>query len=97
MRLLGDKIASTIVAQSADVPTIAWSGGDLVVDMEKDLITAEDGEVSLPASLYRKAEVLSCEEGLEACKKIGYPVMIKASEVFWFTFPFHSILSSFPN
>lgn len=80
MRLLGDKIASTIVAQSADVPTIAWSGGDLVVDMEKDLITAEDGEVSLPASLYRKAEVLSCEEGLEACKKIGYPVMIKASE-----------------
>lgn len=33
--MLGDKIASTIVAQSADVPTIKWNGtgvtlGDLV-------------------------------------------------------------------
>jgi hypothetical protein len=37
--------------------------------------------VSLPAELYRRAEVLSMEEGLEACKKIGFPVMIKASEV----------------
>jgi biotin carboxylase len=35
MYMLGDKIASTIVAQSADVPTIKWNGtgvtlGDLV-------------------------------------------------------------------
>lgn len=26
MRALGDKIASTIVAQTADVPTMPWSG-----------------------------------------------------------------------
>lgn len=91
MRLLGDKIASTIVAQSADVPTIAWSGGELVVDMEKDLIIAEDGEASLPPELYRKAEVLTCEEGLAACEKIGFPVMIKASEVSKFSFSFFNM------
>ena len=26
MRALGDKIASTIIAQGADVPTLPWSG-----------------------------------------------------------------------
>lgn len=80
MRLLGDKIASTIVAQSAQVPTIAWSGGELDIDMEKDLVYSETGAVSMPPEIYRKAEVETVEEGLAACKKIGFPVMIKASE-----------------
>jgi hypothetical protein len=31
MRALGDKISSSIVAQSADVPTLAWSGSGLQV------------------------------------------------------------------
>jgi len=30
MRALGDKISSTIVAQSAAVPTIQWSGDGLI-------------------------------------------------------------------
>lgn len=29
MALLGDKIGSTILAQSADVPTIPWSGSNV--------------------------------------------------------------------
>lgn len=31
MRALGDKIGSTIIAQSAGVPTIAWNGDGLKV------------------------------------------------------------------
>jgi acetyl-CoA carboxylase/biotin carboxylase 1 len=34
MRLLGDKIGSTIIAQSARVPTIAWNGDGLTVDVK---------------------------------------------------------------
>lgn len=36
MRSLGDKISSSIVAQSADVPTMPWNGTGLAVDC-KDL------------------------------------------------------------
>jgi acetyl-CoA carboxylase/biotin carboxylase 1 len=38
MRSLGDKISSTIVAQSADVPTMAWSGTGI---SEEGLLRAE--------------------------------------------------------
>ena len=31
MWLLGDKVASSIVAQTADVPTLPWSGSNLLV------------------------------------------------------------------
>lgn len=31
MRALGDKIGSTIIAQSAGVPTISWNGDGLKV------------------------------------------------------------------
>ena len=34
MRSLGDKISSTIIAQSANVPTIAWSGSKLRLQSE---------------------------------------------------------------
>ena len=36
MRLLGDKIGSTIIAQSSNCPTISWNGDGLTVDT-KDL------------------------------------------------------------
>ena len=32
MWLLGDKIASSIVAQTAKVPTLPWSGSELLAD-----------------------------------------------------------------
>jgi acetyl-CoA carboxylase/biotin carboxylase 1 len=32
MRALGDKIGSTIIAQSAGVPVIAWNGNGIVCD-----------------------------------------------------------------
>ncbi|KAI8642972.1 acetyl-CoA carboxylase [Parasitella parasitica] len=75
MRSLGDKISSTIVAQSAQVPTMGWSG-DGITETEFD----EAGHVIVPEKVYNEACVKTAEEGLKAAEKIGFPVMIKASE-----------------
>ncbi|CAN3358203.1 acetyl-CoA carboxylase [Diutina catenulata] len=74
MHSLGDKISSTIVAQHAQVPTIPWSGTGVteVVDT--------DGLVTVSDSVYNQACTSTPEEGLEAARKIGFPVMVKASE-----------------
>lgn len=75
MRSLGDKISSTIVAQHAKVPCIPWSGEgvDQVLVDEHGIVTVED-------HIYDKGCTHSAEEGLEMAKKIGFPVMVKASE-----------------
>ncbi|KAG8902470.1 acetyl-coenzyme-A carboxylase, partial [Tulasnella sp. 403] len=75
MRSLGDKISSTIVAQSAHVPTMAWSGTGV-----NDTELSEQGFVIVPDEAYRRACVFSVEQGLEKAETIGWPVMIKASE-----------------
>ncbi|KIP02998.1 hypothetical protein PHLGIDRAFT_130424 [Phlebiopsis gigantea 11061_1 CR5-6] len=75
MRSLGDKISSTIVAQSASVPTMPWSGTGI-----SDTVLSEQGFVTVSDDVYRKACVTSVEEGLERAEQIGWPVMIKASE-----------------
>ncbi|OAL19402.1 hypothetical protein AYO20_11646 [Fonsecaea nubica] len=75
MRSLGDKISSTIVAQHAKVPCIPWSG-EGVDEVEID----SDGIVTVKDDVYAKGCVNSAEEGLAAAKKIGFPVMVKASE-----------------
>lgn len=71
MQALGDKIGSTIIAQSAGVPTIAWNGDGLTVDYKAN---------GIPASVYDAANVKTAEEALICADRIGYPVMIKASE-----------------
>lgn len=71
MQALGDKIGSTIIAQSAGVPTIAWNGDGLIVDYKTE---------GIPQSVYDSANVTTAEDALECCERIGYPVMIKASE-----------------
>ncbi|KAF2104533.1 acetyl-CoA carboxylase acc1 [Rhizodiscina lignyota] len=75
MRSLGDKISSTIVAQHAGVPCIPWSGTgvDQVQVDEHNIVTVED-------HIYDKGCTHSAEEGLQMAKKIGFPVMVKASE-----------------
>jgi acetyl-CoA carboxylase/biotin carboxylase 1 len=75
MRSLGDKISSTIVAQSAEVPTMPWSGSGIT-----DTILSEAGYVTVPDSAYADACVNSVEDGLKKAEQIGWPVMIKASE-----------------
>ena len=73
MWALGDKIASSIVAQTADIPTLSWSGSGLKAEFR-------DKRVKISTELYRKGCVESAEEGLAAAQRIGFPVMIKASE-----------------
>ncbi|KAL1273892.1 hypothetical protein QQF64_026706, partial [Cirrhinus molitorella] len=79
MWALGDKVASSIVAQSADIPTLPWSGTGLRVQW------AEEEErhghlISVPPELYVQGCVKDVDEGLASAEKIGYPVVIKASE-----------------
>lgn len=71
MHALGDKIGSTIIAQSAGVPTIAWNGMDLRVDY------ARDGCIS--PEIYESANVKTAKQATECAERIGFPVMIKAS------------------
>ncbi|TFK71374.1 acetyl CoA carboxylase [Pluteus cervinus] len=75
MRSLGDKISSTIVAQSADVPTMPWSGSGIT-----DTVLSPQGFVTVPDKVYADACVTSVEQGLKKAEEIGWPVMIKASE-----------------
>lgn len=73
MWALGDKIASSIVAQTADIPTLSWSGSGLKAEFREK-------KIKISTELYRKGCVESVEEGLAAAQRIGFPVMIKASE-----------------
>lgn len=76
MRSLGDKISSTIVAQHAKVPCIPWSG----TGVDEVVIDDKTGLVSISDEVYKLGCCFSAEDGLEKAKKVGFPVMIKASE-----------------
>ena len=71
MQALGDKIGSTIIAQSAGVPVIGWNGDGITVDYARE---------GLPDDIYAKANVLTAEDALACANRVGFPVMIKASE-----------------
>ena len=73
MQALGDKIGSTIIAQSAGVPCIAWNGDSIRADYD-----VANG--SLPQEAYQQASIKDADDALAAAKRIGFPVMIKASE-----------------
>ncbi|XP_014207408.1 acetyl-CoA carboxylase isoform X3 [Copidosoma floridanum] len=73
MWALGDKIASSIVAQTADVPTLPWSGSELKAQYSGK-------KIKISTELFKKGCVSSVEECLAAANKIGFPVMVKASE-----------------
>ncbi|XP_075709615.1 acetyl-CoA carboxylase 1 isoform X1 [Rhinoderma darwinii] len=78
MWALGDKIASSIVAQTAGIPTLPWSGNGLKVDwQESDL---KKRILTVPQEVYKKGYVKDVDDGLKAAEMVGYPVMIKASE-----------------
>ncbi|GFR07112.1 acetyl-CoA carboxylase [Trichonephila clavata] len=71
---LGDKIASSIVAQTAGIPTLPWSGSNLKADWN------EGQKIKIRSELYRKGCVSDVDEGMKIAQEIGFPVMIKASE-----------------
>ena len=74
MAALGDKIGSTILAQSAGVPTLPWSGDGVTADYT----TCPEGVI--PPDIYDQACIHSLAEALDCCNRIGYPVMLKASQ-----------------
>uniref|UniRef100_A0A669EMX1 acetyl-CoA carboxylase n=1 Tax=Oreochromis niloticus TaxID=8128 RepID=A0A669EMX1_ORENI len=78
MWALGDKIASSIVAQTAGIPTLPWSGTGLTVDWPEN--NQKKKVVSVPHDLYELGCVQDVEHGMKAAEKIGYPIMVKASE-----------------
>lgn len=73
MWALGDKIASSIVAQTAEIPTLPWSGSGITAQYSGK-------KIKISSELYKKGCVASVEEGLISAQNIGFPVMIKASE-----------------
>ncbi|XP_036076250.1 acetyl-CoA carboxylase 2 isoform X1 [Rousettus aegyptiacus] len=79
MWALGDKIASTIVAQTLKIPTLPWSGSGLTVKWEKEDLQLEK-RISVPEDIYNQGCVKDVDEALEAAERIGFPLMIKASE-----------------
>ena len=81
MSVLGDKIAANILAQTALVPSIPWSGsyggpndGPLQAELN------EQG--TIPDEVFEQATCRDVEEAVEAAQRIGYEngIMIKASE-----------------
>ncbi|XP_018523999.1 acetyl-CoA carboxylase isoform X2 [Lates calcarifer] len=79
MWALGDKVASSIVAQSADIPTLPWSGSGLRVDWA-GVDQGLGNVISVPPEIYTKGCVCDVDDGLAGAERIGYPVIIKASE-----------------
>jgi len=79
MYALGDKIAANILAQTAGVPSIPWSGS---FGGENDgPLTAElDEECGVAKDVFDKAMVTTVDEAVASAARIGYPVMLKASE-----------------
>ncbi|XP_048578343.1 acetyl-CoA carboxylase-like isoform X1 [Nematostella vectensis] len=76
---LGDKIASTIIAQTVGIPTLPWSGSGLVIENHTEVLE-QGGMLTVPDELYDQASMNEVTDGLKIARSIGYPVMIKASE-----------------
>ncbi|KAJ7416156.1 Acetyl-CoA carboxylase [Willisornis vidua] len=79
MWALGDKVASTIVAQTLDIPTLPWSGSGLMAQWSEE-DQKHQQTISIPLETYAQGCVKDVEEGLEVAMRIGYPLMIKAAE-----------------
>eukprot|EP00928_Gymnodinium_smaydae_P037781 TRINITY_DN26188_c0_g1_i1.p1 TRINITY_DN26188_c0_g1~~TRINITY_DN26188_c0_g1_i1.p1 ORF type:complete len:2149 (+),score=434.34 TRINITY_DN26188_c0_g1_i1:43-6489(+) len=72
MSVLGDKIAANILAQTAGVCSIPWSGDGLEANL------GEDG--TIPDEIFQQGTINSVDEAIACAERIGYPVMLKASE-----------------
>lgn len=76
MWYLGDKIASSIVAQTAGIPTLPWSGSGLKAKWNE----GQSSKIKIRSELYKQGCVSDVDDGLRIAQEIGFPVMIKASE-----------------
>jgi len=72
MRILGDKIGANLVAQEAGVSVPPWNGDGLPASL--------DADKKIPQACFDAACITSEDEAVEAANRVGYPVMLKASE-----------------
>lgn len=72
MAALGDKVSANILAQTANVPSIPWSGGGIIAELNEDGV--------IPQDVFNSACIFNVNDAVESASKIGFPVMIKASE-----------------
>ena len=81
MSVLGDKIAANILAQTAQVPSIPWSGSFGGPD-DGPLQANLNAEGTIPLEIFEKGTARNVEEAVAAAARIGYEngIMIKASE-----------------
>ena len=81
MSVLGDKIAANILAQTAKVPSIPWSGSFGGPD-DGPLVAELTAEGTIPQATFELGTARNVDEAIEAARKIGYDngIMVKASE-----------------
>ena len=81
MSVLGDKIAANILAQTAKVPSIPWSGSFGGPD-DGPLQANLNAEGTIPEDIFELGTTRNVEEAVVAAARIGYEngIMIKASE-----------------
>eukprot|EP00474_Spongospora_subterranea_P005797 CRZ06255.1 hypothetical protein [Spongospora subterranea] len=72
MRALGDKVSSMLIAQSAGVACVPWSGSNLDPQYVKGS--------SIHSDIYNKACAFCAADAERFAVEIGFPVMVKASE-----------------
>ena len=72
MRILGDKIGANLVAQSAGVSVPPWNGDGLPANLDENK--------KIPQKDFDAACITTEDEAVEAANRVGYPVMLKASE-----------------
>lgn len=75
MAALGDKIASTILAQAAGVPTVSWSGSGVTVDLD-----APSWSGTVPDDVFARACVAGVDDAVRFGRSVGFPLVVKASE-----------------
>ena len=72
MAALGDKVSANILAQTAHVSSILWSGGGIKSKLNDQGV--------IPKDVFDSACVFTAEDAEARANDIGYPVRIKASE-----------------
>jgi acetyl-CoA carboxylase/biotin carboxylase 1 len=65
-------VSANILAQTAKVPSIPWSGGGIESGLNDEGI--------IPKDIFDSACIFTAEQACTVADQIGYPVMIKASE-----------------
>lgn len=79
MAALGDKISANILAQSAKVPSIPWSGDHITLDVKARQEQGFTDDI-IPKEMFNEACIFNVDDAKKVAENIGYPVMIKASE-----------------